>query len=294
MLWQRGMKAAPRAIRSVTISFGLVNIPVKLFSTAITTAKVHFHQLDPKTKHRVRQQLVDEGTGEVVPRNQVERGYEYAKGKYVIVTDDELEQLEAAASSALELSDFVPLGSIDPLYFDTAYYLGPEEAAARPYRLLAQALEEEGLAAVGRLVMRGKEQLLVVRPLGPALVMHQLRTGDEVRDVREVPVPRATVSGEELKLARQFIGAMKKDRFDVTKVHDAWQARLKALLSKKVKGGALEVEPAPEPSTPAHVDLMAALQASLKTSAATRTKTHAAPHRRTRSTGTKRRARKRS
>ena len=293
------MKATPRAIRSITISFGLVNIPVKLFSTSVSSAKVHFHQLDPKTKHRVKQQLIDEATGHVVPRDQVERGYEYAKGKYVVVSDEELEALEAAASRALEISDFVPLTRIDPLYFDTAYFLGPDEDAARPYRLLVDALEEAGLAAVGQLVMRGKEQVLVMRPMHGTLVMHQLRTADEVRDVKDIPIPKATVSKEELALARQFIGSMKKDTFDVTKYRDAWQTRLKGLLSRKVKGGTLELDVPPAPQKQEHVDLLEALRASLGKKAqanddapAARKPARAAPHRRAR-TASKTKARKR-
>lgn len=286
------MKSAPRSIRSATISFGLVNIPVKVFSTGVTTAKVHFHQLDPKTKHRVRQQLVDESSGDVVERKNVEKGFEYAKGKYVVVTDEEIEKLEVAASRAMEISDFVPLTSIDPLYFDTAYYLGPDTDAARPYTLLVKALGDSQLCAVARIVMRGKEQLVVMRAVDGVLVMHQLRYENEVRPTADVPVPKATVSAEELKLAQQFISSMQKPKFDLGKFHDTYQEQLKSMLKQKVKGKDFEFEPAPVAEKPEHVDLMAALQASLgKAKKAPAAKKKAAPHRRARS-ASKPRARK--
>jgi DNA end-binding protein Ku len=256
-----------RAMGSGTISFGLVNIPVKVFSATESGGKVSFNQLHAEKKIRLKQQMIDPSTGEAVPREKIVKGYEFAKDQYVVVSDEELEQLELTTSRAMEISEFVPLDSVDPLYFDGGYYVGPDKGAERAYRLLAKSLEQSRLGAIARYTNRGRQSLILLRPLSGALVMQQLRYADEVKQLGEIPIPEATVTDAELALAQQFIGALKKDRFDPSQYHDQYRERLKDLLDKKVKGEAVDLSPAPAPQARV-VDLMEALKASLARQAA--------------------------
>ena len=252
---------------SGTISFGLVNIPVKVFSATESSGKISFNQLHAEKKIRLKQQMIDPTTGEAVPREKIVKGYEFAKDQYVVVSDEELEQLELATSRAMEISEFVPLDTVDPLYFDGGYYLGPDKGAERAYRLLAKALEQARLGAVARYTNRGRQSLILLRPLSGALVMQQLRYADEVKQLGEIPIPEAAVTDAELTLAQQFIGALKKERFDPAAYHDQYRERLKELLDKKVKGEAVDLTPMPAPQARV-VDLMEALKASLARQAA--------------------------
>jgi DNA end-binding protein Ku len=256
-----------RAMGSGTISFGLVNIPVKVFSATEAGGKVSFNQLHAEKKIRLKQQMYDPTTGEPVPKEKIVKGYEFAKDQYVVVSDEELEQLELATSRAMEISEFVPLETVDPLYFDGGYYLGPDKGAERAYRLLARALEQAKLGAVARYTNRGRQSLVLLRPLSGALVMQQLRYADEVKQLGEIPIPEAAVTDAELALAQQFIGALKKERFDPRQYHDQYRERLKDLLDRKVKGEAVDLTPAPAPQARV-VDLMEALKASLARQAA--------------------------
>lgn len=165
-----------RATGSGTITFGLVNIPVKVFSASDSRGKISFNQLHAEKKIRLKQQMYDPETGEVVPREKIVKGYEYAKDQYIVVKDEELEALELATSRAMEISEFVPLDTVDPLYFESGAYLGPDKGAERAYRLLAAALTDARYAAVARYVARGKQQLVILRPLNGALVMHTCAT----------------------------------------------------------------------------------------------------------------------
>lgn len=247
---------------SGTISFGLVNIPVKVFSATDSSGKISFNQLHAEKKTRLKQQMYDPETGEIVPRDQIVKGYEYAKDQYVIVDDAELEKLEQATSRSMDISEFVPLDSVDPLYFDNGYYLGPDKGAERAYKLLAAALADARYAAVAKYVARGRQQLVVFRPLDGAIVMQQLRYADEVKQLGEIPIPDASVSDAELGLAKQFINALAKPEFDITKYKDDYRDKLRELLDKKVKGEAVDLTPAPAPTAKV-VDLMEALKASL-------------------------------
>ena len=245
-----------------TISFGLVNIPVKVFSATESSGKISFNQLHAEKKTRLKQQMYDPETGEIVPRDKIVKGYEYAKDQYIVIDDAELEKLELATSRSMDISEFVPLDSVDPLFFDNGYYLGPDKGAERAYKLLAAALTDARYAAVAKYVARGKQQLVVFRPLNGAIVMQQLRYGDEVKAMSEIPIPDATVTDAELGLAKQFISALAKPEFDIKQYKDEYREKLRDLLDKKIKGEAVDLTPAPAPAAKV-VDLMEALKASL-------------------------------
>ncbi|MFT3708788.1 MAG: Ku protein [Archangium sp.] len=251
-----------RAMGSGTISFGLVNIPVKVYSANSSTEKISFNQLHAEKKTRLKQQMYDPETGEIVPREKIVKGYEFAKDQYIIVTEEELEKLELATSRSMDITEFVPLDQVDPLYFENGYYLGPDKGAERAYKLLAAALTEARYAAVAKYVARGKQQLVVFRPLNGAIVMQQLRYSEEVKKLGDIPIPTATVTDAEMNLAKQFITAMAKPTFDIAAYKDEYRERLREMLDKKIKGEAVDLTPAPAPVAKV-VDLMEALKASL-------------------------------
>lgn len=247
---------------SATISFGLVNIPVKVFSANDSSGKISFNQLHAGKKIRLKQQMYDPETNEPVAREDIVKGYEYAKDQYIIIDEDELEQLELATSRSMDISEFVPLETIDPLYFESGYYLGPDKGAERAYKLLAAALTDMKYAAVAKYVSRGKQNLIVLRPVDGALVMQQLRYADEVKALGEIPIPEATISDAELNLARQFVSQLAKPKFDITQYHDDYRVKLRDLLDKKINGETVEITPVAAPQAKV-VDLMEALKASL-------------------------------
>ncbi len=247
---------------SGTISFGLVNIPVKVYSANEAGNRISFNQLHADKKTRLKQQMYDPSTGEIVTKDKIIKGYEYAKDQYVIVTEDELEKLELATSRSMDISEFVPLETVDPLFFESGYYIGPDKGADRAFKLLVQALTDMKHAAVARYVTRGRQNLVLFRPLNHGLVMQQLRYADEVRAQGEVPIPDAQVTEAELGLARQFIQQLSQPKFDATKYRDEYREKLKAMLDAKVNGEAINLTPQPEPVAKV-VDLMEALKASL-------------------------------
>ena len=249
---------AARAMGTGTISFGLVNIPVKVFSANNTTEKISFNQLHADKKTRLKQQMYDPETGEIVPREKIVKGYEYAKDQYLVVDEEELEALELATSRSMDITEFVPLDSVDPLYFENGYYLAPDKGAERAYKLLAAALTDARYAAVAKYVARGKQQLVVFRPLNGSIVMQQLRYAEEVKTLGEIPIPDAAVTDAELGLAKQFITAMAKPKFDITQYKDEYRERLRDLLDRKIKGEAVDLTPQPAPVAKV-VDLMEAL-----------------------------------
>jgi DNA end-binding protein Ku len=256
-----------RAMGSGTISFGLVNIPVKVFSASDSGGKISFNQLHADKHTRLKQQMYDPETGEIVPREKIVKGYEYAKDQYLIIDEEELEKLELATSRSMDITEFVPLDSVDPLYFESGYYLGPDKGAERAYKLLAAALTEARFAAVAKYVARGRQQLVVFRPLNGSIVMQQLRYADEVKKLGDIPIPDASVTEAELGLAKQFITAMAKPKFDIDQYKDEYRERLREMLDKKIKGEAVDLTPAPAPVSKV-VDLMEALKASLAKNAA--------------------------
>ncbi len=245
-----------------TISFGLVNIPVKVFSANNTTEKISFNQLHADKKTRLKQQMYDPETGEIVPREKIVKGYEYAKDQYLVINEEELDALELATSRSMDITEFVPLDSVDPLYFENGYYLAPDKGAERAYKLLAAALTDARYAAVAKYVARGKQQLVVFRPLSGSIVMQQLRYAEEVKTLGEIPIPDAAVTEAELGLAKQFINAMAKPKFDITQYKDEYREKLRDMLDRKIKGEAVDLTPQPAPVAKV-VDLMEALKASL-------------------------------
>ncbi len=258
---------AARASGTGTISFGLVNIPVKIYSANDSSGKISFNQLHAEKKTRLKQQMFDPESGEPVPKEKIVKGYEYAKDQYLVIDEEELDKLELTASRSMDIAEFVPLASIDPLYFETGSYLGPEKGAERAYSLLVKGLEDMKHAAIARYVARGKMHVILIRPLQHALVMQYLRYADEVKPLSEIPIPQATISDAELGLARQFIGSLAKPTFDITQYKDEYRERLKDLLDRKVKGESVDLTPAPAPVAKV-VDLMEALKASLLRSGA--------------------------
>lgn len=262
-----------------TISFGLVNIPVKVFSANNTTEKISFNQLHADKKTRLKQQMYDPETGEIVPREKIVKGYEYAKDQYLIINEEELDALELATSRSMDITEFVPLDSVDPLYFENGYYLAPDKGAERAYKLLAAALTDARYAAVAKYVARGKQQLVVFRPLNGSIVMQQLRYAEEVKTLGEIPIPDATVTDAELGLAKQFITAMAKPKFDITQYKDEYRERLRDMLDRKIKGEAVDLTPQPAPIAKV-VDLMEALKASLARGSAPAAETERKPPKR--------------
>lgn len=253
-----------RAIWSGSISFGLVSVPVKAF-TAVRDHSVHFNQLEKKTGARINYKKVSDKTGKEVTGDEIESGYEIASGKYVVVEDEELDKLKPRTSRTIDISDFVDLHQIDPIYYERTYWLGPDgEAAERPYRLLLAAMEDEGKAGIGTVVMRKKQYLAAIRPLDGALAMSTMRFADEVvpqKDVDALPGKGAKPDPKELKLASQIIGSLATE-WDPTRYHDTYTEELKRLIEAKAKGKEIVVEE-DAPATDNVLDLMQALEASL-------------------------------
>jgi DNA end-binding protein Ku len=253
-----------RAIWSGSISFGLVSVPVKAYS-AVRDHSVHFNQLEKGTGARINYKKVSDKTGKEVTGGDIESGYEVSSGKYVVVDDKELEELRPRTSRTIDVADFVNLSEIDPIYYERTYWLGPDgEAAERPYRLLLAAMEAEGKAGIGTVVMRKKQYLAAIRPLDGALAMSTMRFADEVvpqSDVDALPGKGAKPEPKELKLASQIIGSLATD-WDPKRYHDTYTEELKGLIEAKAKGKTIEVEEE-APAEATVVDLMQALEASL-------------------------------
>src|ERR1017187_5699720 len=197
------MATQARSIASLTISFGLVAIPVKLYSATVSSERLSFNLLRQEDGSRVKQQYIAVNDGKPVERSEMVKGYEFAKDQYVRFTPEELKALEDATSHAIDIGQFVPLESVDPVYFDGTYYLAPKKAGAKPYTLLATALRKAHQCAVGRWISRGKEHIVVIRPIDDGLAMHQLHFQAEVRNLKDLGIEPAAVSEPELKLAQQ-------------------------------------------------------------------------------------------
>jgi DNA end-binding protein Ku len=253
---------AARSIASATVSFGLVSIPIHLYSSSETSQKVRFNFLAPDGS-RVKQQYVHANSGDVIPRADLRRGYEFAKDQYVTFTPEELKALEAEASRAIEIAEFVPLEAVDRSYISKVYYLGPDKGGEKAYRLLGEAMKATGWAALAKYAARGKQYLVLVRPIGDHLVMEQLNHANEVRAIDEVPVGDADVDETELKLAVQLIEQIATDTFDPAKYGDEVGQRMLEAIEKKIADGS-EITAPPEGEPQAQViDLMEALKASV-------------------------------
>jgi DNA end-binding protein Ku len=255
---------APRSIGTASISFGLVNVPCKLYTAADSSTGIRFNMIDPETGSRVKYQYIRASDGEVVERSSLVKGYEFAKDRYVTFTDEELKALEAKSDSSIEIEEFVPREEVGREYIDRIYYLGPDKGGDRAYRLLSQAMRETGLSALGRYAARGKQYLVLLTPKDEGVIMEQLRYADDIRPFSEVPIGDAEVKDQELELAKQLIGQIAADRFEPEKYTDQVRERVLELIQKKVEGEDITVSAAEEPQTQI-IDLMEALKASLDT-----------------------------
>jgi DNA end-binding protein Ku len=254
---------AARSIGSLSISFGLVSIPVRLYSATEASRAISFNLLHKACGSRLKQQYICQKENVPVSREDMVKGYEFAKDQYVMFSPEELKAMEEAGTQTAEITEFVPIEAIDPVYFDKAYYLAPDKFGAKPYALLARALRESNRCAVGRWAARGKQYIVMIRPVEEGLVMQQLLYGDEVRSIKEIEIPQTEVKEVELKLAQQLIEQQASDSFDPAAYKDEVRARIEAAVQKKVEGQEITMT---EPVQPAAqvIDLMEALRASLE------------------------------
>ena len=252
-----------RAIGTANISFGLVSIPVKLFSAADTSSGISFNMLHGKCGSRVKQQYIcPKEDNIVVPRDEIRKGYEFAKDQYVLFTTEELKALEEEARQTVEVTEFVPMAQIDPVYFDKAYYLGPDKGGSKAYWLLSETLKRTGRVALAKYAARGKQYLVMLRPMDGGLVMQQLLYADEVRPISEIGLDREPVLDAELKLATMLVEQRATDRFRPEAYEDEVKKRIQAQLKRKIETGE-EISSAPSPESGEVIDLMEALRRSL-------------------------------
>ena len=249
---------------SGAISFGLVNVPVKLYS-AVSRKTVRFNQLNAETGNRIAQKRVDPETGEEVGYDQIVKGYELTKDRYVVITPDELDALDPEKTRTVDIEDFVDLDEIDPVYYDHPYYLVPDKGATKAYGLLLGAMKQANKVAIARVVLRSKEQLVAIRPSGDVLMMETMLFHDEVvpaHDIDDLPDGKELkATDRELKMAQQLIDSLSSE-FDPTSYHDEYREKVLELIEMKASGQEIAVQPdAPEPAKVP--DLMAALEASL-------------------------------
>jgi DNA end-binding protein Ku len=255
----------PRAIWSGAISFGLVNIPVKLYS-AVSRKTVRFHQIDAESGQRIRQQRINPATGEEIPYEQIVKGYEIGPDRYVTISPDELEALEPQKTRTIDIEDFVDLAEIDPIYYDHPYYLAPDTGAGKAYKLLYDAMEDAGKVAIARVVIRSKENLVAIRPHEGVLTMETMLFADEVIPTDSLDELSAAdgdhkTSSRELDMAKQLIDSLSSE-FEPEKYHDEYRERVLELIERKAQGETVVVEAPPE--EPKKVpDLMSALEASI-------------------------------
>jgi DNA end-binding protein Ku len=255
---------AARSIASLTVSFGLVSIPVKLFSATEASRAISFNLLHKTCGSRLKQQYFCVKEEVPVSREDMAKGYEFAKDQYVMFSPEELKALEEAGTHTADIAEFVPVESVDPVYFDKAYYLAPDKGGAKPYALFARALRESGRCALGRWAARGKQYIVMIRPVEDGLVMQQLLYAGEVRSIREIEIPKTEVKDAELKLAQQLIEQQASDKFDPATYTDDVRTRIEAAVQKKVEGHEITMaEEAPEGGAQV-IDLMEALRASLQ------------------------------
>ena len=253
-----------RPISAATISFGLVSVPVNLYSSAESKASISFNMLHKKCGSRLKQYYTCIKDNETVARDETVKGYEYAKDQYVVLSPEELKALEEKATGMIDVTEFVPLAKVDREYVDKVYYLGPDKGGDRAYRLLVAALEETGRAGLGQYAARGRQHLVLLRPLDGVLVMEQLHYADEVRPPTEVPVPAGEVKPAELALAKQLIEQTANDEFEPTKYKDTVRERVLEAIQQKVGGKDITSKATPEAGGKI-LDLMEALKWSLAT-----------------------------
>jgi DNA end-binding protein Ku len=252
----------PSSIWTGAISFGLVQVPVRLV-TATKNRDVSFNQLEEGTGSRIRYRKVSDQTGEEVPADKIVKGYEISKGRYVVIENDEIDALQPKAAHTIDIEEFIDLDQIDPIYFENPYYLAPDPKGIKPYELLVQAMTEMNKVAIGRVVLRSKERLVAIRPYEGLLCIETMRYADEVMPVDALrPEDDVELTERERTMARQLIDSLATDKFDPDKYHDEYREQLLDLIERKAAGEEIVAQPAPE--APAKVlDLVSALEASL-------------------------------
>ena len=259
---------AASAISSGTISFGLVSIPIKVF-TATSGKDVHFSMLHAKDKSRLKQQYVCATCGEIVERTNTVKGYEYARDQYVVVTDEEIAGLQQKTDQTIEISEFVPISQVDPVYFEKSNLLGPDKGGHKAYQLLHRAMTQTKRVAVGRYATRGRQQLVLLRPMGDGLAMHGLFYADEVRDFADIEIDKTiAIKDAELELAKQLVEQLSNEKFQPEKYEDDYRRALLSAVDRKVAGEEIVAAP-PEEAREQIIDLVAALKKSLADKAAT-------------------------
>jgi DNA end-binding protein Ku len=251
----------PRSIGTATISFGLVSVPVSLYSASESSATVSFNMLHKTCGSRLKQQYICSQEGGIVEKDDMAKGYEFAKGQYVTFTPEEIKALDEKATNSIDIAEFVPLNSVDRMYLDKVYFLGPDKGGDRAYRLLGEALKATGRAAVGQYSARGKQHLVLVRPLDGVLVMEQLHYPAELKPAAEVPHPETPVKEAELALATQLIEQSSNEEFHPENYRDTVRERVLEAIQRKVEGQEITSEAAPPEAK--IIDLMDALKASL-------------------------------
>lgn len=254
--------AAPRSIATATVSFGLVSIPVKLYSTAQASEDVSFRMLHSKCNTPIKYRYWCPTEEQIVERDEIIKGYEYAKDEFVVFTAEELKSLEEESTKTIVIEEFVPEDKVDPVYFEKSYYLGPDKGAARAYQLLSRAMTEKGLFAIATYASRGKQQIVALRPIDGGLVLQQLYYAREVRPFADISVERTDVRDAELKLAFQLIDHSIAGTFEPEKYKDESHQRFRAIVEQKLEGQDIAQAPAEAPRAKV-IDLMEALKESL-------------------------------
>jgi DNA end-binding protein Ku len=251
-----------RAMGSATVSFGLVSVPVKLYSSSESSSAISFNWVHKDCGSRLKQQYICARDGKVVDKDEMVKGYEFAKDQYVLFSTEELKLLDEKSDNSIAIEEFVPADQIEKSYLDKIYYLGPDRGGDRAYRLLSTAMRQTGLSALGRYAVRGKQHLVLLSPMGEGLIMEQLRYAHEIRPFAEVPLGSGEVKDAEVKLAVQFIEQVASQTFEPEKYKDEVRERVLGLIDRKVAGEDITSAPA-EAAQGQIIDLMAALRASI-------------------------------
>jgi DNA end-binding protein Ku len=256
---------AGRSLGSLTISFGLIAIPVQQFSATQYASRISFNMLHKDCGTRVKQQYICPVHERVVERDEIVKGYEFEKGRYVQFTPEEIKAFDEVGTHSIEISEFVSIEAVDPVYYENAYYLAPDKGGARPYSLLVQALNETKRCAIARWAARGNSNLVMLRPVGKVLVMQQLHFSNEVKPVSEIEVPAQEIKPAELNLAKQLIEQQASDEFEPTAYVDEVRARVEAAIQQKIKGEKITIsDDSGRKESGNIIDIMEALRASLK------------------------------
>jgi DNA end-binding protein Ku len=266
---------AARSIASLTLGFGLVSIPVKLYSATESAGGVSFNLLH-KCGSRVKQQYLCIKENIPIERAEMVKGYEFEKDRYVMFEPSELKALEESSRHTIDIVNFVPMSAVDPIYYDKAYYLAPDKRGAKPYRLLMDAMRESGRCALAKWAWKGKQYVVQVRPGDDGLILQQLLYAAEVRSIKDIEIPETEVKDAELKLAQQLIEQQASETFNPGAYTDEVRARVEAAVQKKVEGQEVTMAEAPQPSGQV-IDLMEALRASLEKKPAKRAQPAAQP-----------------